>query len=526
MKQLSRYGLVLIMVLGLALAVSLLNAHLVPGGDNATYMVLGQSLVTGQGYRMVSDPRMPEMALYPPGYPLLLAGVLALTNTTRDLLAAIVPMKLLSVALYLACLVLIWEFFKKRDAALATIVTLLVAANAEVLHFATEISTEMPYLLFSMLCLVLFDRYLQDPQPRVRKLWWVALCMGLTFYLRTITLVMAVSFVLYLLTRRRYRHALMLAIAMLLLVAPWFVRSSQLPGTGTSVGLGRGYFALYLSNDPYGTARASLPELVSRLEFNVRMYGLEIGPGILFPHALSAKAWVGRIGTCIPLLVSLLAVLGFLLEARRGGAAEWYVALSFASCVGYIWAQSRLVLPLIPFAVYYFVKAVDAIVRLLWRRSAPLHRYALLLACGVLLLSTLVSTSHQIGRNFRYGVGHSVAEDYGLDPVWGNYLAAMDWIAVHGSSDAVVICRKADLMYVLTGRRALEYPYSPDATQLRQAARDSAVAYVIEDAFRWTPTTVDYLKPALRAWQAAEPEELSLAYETAAPQTRVWRVNQ
>jgi hypothetical protein len=298
-----------------------------------------------------------------------------------------------------------------------------------------------------------------------------------------------------------------------------------LPGTGTSVGLGRGYFALYLSSDPYGTTRATLSEMVSRLEFNLRMYALEIWPGILFPHALSAKTWAGRIGICIALAVSLLVILGFLLELKRGEAAELYVALFFASCVGYIWAQSRLVVPLIPFTVYYLLRSGDAILRVLLRKSASLHKYALALACSVLLLSSLVSTARQIGRNLRYGLGHSVAVDYARDPVWGNYLAAMDWIAAHSTSDATVICRKADLMYVLTGRKALEYPYSPDPAQLKLAARDSAVSFVIEDAFLWTPTTVDYLKPALRAWQTAEPGALSLVYETDAPQTYVWRVN-
>jgi len=108
MKRLHWYGLGCVMLLGLALAALLVNAHLVPGGDNSTYLVLGQSLATGQGYRMVSDPRMPEMGLYPPGYPLLLAGLLGITGTAQNLLAAIVPSKLLSVLLYLVCLVLVW----------------------------------------------------------------------------------------------------------------------------------------------------------------------------------------------------------------------------------------------------------------------------------------------------------------------------------------------------------------------------------------------------------------------------------
>ena len=99
MRLLSKYRLIFILILALLCAASLLNEHLVPAGDNATYMILGQSLVTGRGYRMISDPRTPAMALYPPGYPLLLAGVLALTGTAYDLVAAILPMKLLSLSL-------------------------------------------------------------------------------------------------------------------------------------------------------------------------------------------------------------------------------------------------------------------------------------------------------------------------------------------------------------------------------------------------------------------------------------------
>jgi hypothetical protein len=91
---------------------------------------------------------------------------------------------------------------------------------------------------------------------------------------------------------------------------------------------------------------------------------------------------------------------------------------------------------------------------------------------------------------------------------------------------SVVICRKADLMYLLTAHKALEYPYSADGTDLMNAARDNQVAYVIEDAFTWTRTTQQYLQPALENWRAGDATALSLAYETAPPRTRVWRVQQ
>ena len=525
MKRTAWHWLIPILVLGLLLAMLSLNGHLVAGGDNATYMILGQSLATGQGYRMVNDPRLPEMALYPPGYPLLLAAIVKLTATSRNLGTAVFPMKLVSVALYLACIALAYVLLSRRSARLAPVATLLLAVSPQILHFATEISTEMPYLLLSLSALLLFEGASREQGPTVNQIALTATCLALAFYVRSIALVMVAAFGLHLLARRRLGHAVLLVVAVVVLAVPWFIHSGRLPATGVSVGLGRGYFALYLSGDPYGTAQASAPELVSRLVFNLRMYAVHIWPDALFPHALSAMTRLGRAGYVFPLLVSLLALLGFLIELRRGFASEWYVALFFVSCVGYIWAQSRLIVPIIPFVLFYLCSAIDSIAKWVWKgRNGP-STYALALACGMIALSLLLATARQIGHNLRFGMGHSTATYYSQDPVWANYWQSMDWIARANAPGAVAMCRKADLLYVLTGHPSLEYPYSPDALELKRSVRENRVAYVIEDAFRWTPTTVDYLKPALQAWRAAEPGALDLAFETSAPQTRVWRVN-
>ena len=79
-------------------------------------------------------------------------------------------------------------------------------------------------------------------------------------------------------------------------------------------------------------------------------------------------------------------------------------------------------------------------------------------------------------------------------------------------------------MYILTGRRALEYPYTTDGAELKQAVYNNQVAYVIEDPFTWTRTTEQYLRPALQSWQAEDPGALVLVLETNVPRTRVWRV--
>jgi len=522
--SLSRFSLIFILVLGLLCAALLLNGHLVPAGDNATYIILGQSLATGKGYRMISDPRSPAMALYPPGYPLLLAGVLVLTGTAHHLLSAIVPMKLVSIALHLGAIALAYAIFRRRNPRLAVMTALLVAVNPGLLHFSNEVGTEIPYLFLSFGCLWLFEGRRREPGNGL--LVFVAVLLALTCYVRSIALVVAVSFGFYLLLRKEFKGALLLLVVTAVLTVPWFIYTSSLPTTGTSVGLGRGYLALYFSSDPYGTARANVSDWAARLVQNVRIYALDIWPNVLFPHASAVARLLGSMGIVFLAAISALVLLGFVLEARRGHASEWYVALFFASCVGYLWAQSRLIVPIIPFAIYYLLVAVHFLLELISPGKRQIQRAVLILACLALTLSAMLADARSIQRNLRYGFGQPVDTYYARDAEWSNYLQAMRWIAADTTEPAVVMCRKADLLYILTGHRALEYPYSADGTELMQVVRDNGVAYVIEDAFTWTRTTEQYLQPALESWRAADPAALSLVYETDAPHTRVWRVQQ
>ena len=528
LRLILRYQLILVIALGLLCAGLLLNEHLIPAGDNSTYLVLGQALATGRGYRMISDPRAPEMGLYPPGFPLLLAGVLRITGTARDLLAGILPCKLLSVLLYLATIALTYELLRTRSRLLALPTALLTALNPSVLHFATEVGTEIPYLVLSLACLLALDRYVR--RPGRGPLVWTALLIVAAFYVRSIALVLAGALALYLILRRRLGHALVLLIIVGATAAPWFIRGQSLPDTGTSVGLGRGYFDLYFSNDPYGLAPASLGDWTARVAGNVQSYVLDIWPNTLFPHAARLRQTLGAVGTGLAILITFLLALGFVLELRNRHPSEWYVAAFFASCVTYLWAQSRLIVPIIPLAIYYFLVAVHFVLEELAHKMArPPARQrvifsALVVGCALLALSAMVVEVRRAQRNLLFGLGQRLAVYYSEDPEWVNYLQAMEWIAYKGEAQSVVICRKADLIYIVTGHRALEYPYSQNGMELKRSVDDNGVAYVIEDAFSWTGTTDLYLQPSLLAWQSAEPAALSLAFETDAPRTRVWRV--
>ncbi|MBC7260679.1 MAG: glycosyltransferase family 39 protein [Chloroflexi bacterium] len=530
-QRLFKYRLILFLVLGLLLAVLRLNEHLMPAGDNATYIVLGQSLIMGRGYRMISDPRSPEMALYPPGYPLLLAGILALTGTAQQLMAAILPLKLPSVLFFLGIIALVYDLLRRRSDFLATTTALLAAVHPHLLYFATEIGTEIPYLFASLCCLWLFERCKRELSTS--HIVALAALIALASYIRSIALVLAFAFVVYLFVQKRAKHAWLLFIVVGVLVVPWFIYGSLLPTTGTSVGLGRSYFALYFASDPYGTARASLSDWIERLAQNIYYYALEIWPNILFAHASEVSTWLGRLAIVFAVMLTLLLLFGFCLETRHGHVQEWYVALFFLSCLCYLWPVARLVVPIVPFALYYFLVAMGYLLLRVkgWRQSHRTRlqyweRFALIAVCAVLALSALVSDVRSIRRNLLYGLGQPVAVYYSRDAEWTNYLQAMDWIVQNTEPQSIVMCRKPDLLYIMIGHQALEYPYSSQWLDLKRSVLENHVAYIIEDAFHWTLTTRDYLRRALQGWLAVEPEALVLVYETDTPHTRVWRVNQ
>lgn len=514
----------LALLLGLACAVPLLNAYLVPSGDNATYLVLGQALSTGQGYRMISDPNRPPMALYPPGYPAVLALVLTVTGTQDNLPAAILPAKFVSLTIYVGVVLLTFALFARRNTWLGLATALLVAINPHVLYFAVELSTELPFLLLTLAAMLLFARRAhQDVRPAL--VLGVALLLALGFYVRSVALVVALALAFFLSLERQFRSAALLLLVVGLLALPWFVYSSSLPSTGTSVGLGRGYFALYFSTDPYGTTRATFGDWVARVVQNLRIYALDIWPDVLFPHALSVGRLLPGVGVVVGLLLSAVVLLGWVIEVRRREAGEWYVALFFASCAGYLWAQSRLIVPIVPFVIYYLMVGTEAVLRWLPGAIAHRRRGLLLVAMAVLGTSLLIVDARNIRRNLASGMHQSIETHYATDPEWGNYLQAMRWVEQNAQPGDIVICRKADLMYILTRHPSFEYPYTSNPETLAEFARANGVSYIIQDAFTWTRTTDQYLDPALEGWVAAEPDALTRTFETAKPRTQVWQVN-
>ena len=587
MIALRRYGLAAILALAALLAVGQVNQHLILASDNASYIVLGQALALGRGYRMINEPLAPAMNLYPVAYPALLAVVLRLAGAVTAPLQAVVPLKLVAVFFYLATLPVLYMLVRRRHGDLpAGLVTLLTAACPDVLTLGTEILSDVPFLFLALLGLLLVEMYAGGaplkpqmntdehgwtlsvsirvqslPRP-IGHLWFptaallgAELAMAGAYYMRTAGLALLAAVPLYLLLKRKMRAGIGLALFLGLLALPWLLRSSATPSAETPF-FARSYIHQVLALAPYSEEKVSLLGLAGRIVSNSLAYGVDILPEALFPHI----ARLGGLAGWAQAAIAILLVLGFVLEVRRGvRAGEVAVAAYWLSLSLFVWVLGfRYVLFVIPFAFLYLLIAVQwlgqrvAVLLVpadesqgrpnmlkhvtLWKRALlprnvlehvsdtgpRVGRGLTIVVAGVLLLSALVVDARRVERNLQVTRRQTLAQVYEGNGEWRWWLDTVARLQQATPPDAVVMARKPDLLYLLSGRATVEYPYTKDTAALMSTLRANGVTYILEDGFTWTRTTEIYLAPAM----SGRPEAFTLVCESPAPRTRVWRVTE
>ena len=135
-----RYWAIIYIILSLLLFSPLLFT----GGDNARYIILAESLTHGE-YRDLQFPGEPPHNLYPPGFPLLLAPVVAVAG--RNIIVLKLWIVLFGVGGF-------WFFHKITQSIspprYATLITLMYLLTPVLLEFNHWVLSEVPYLCASL----------------------------------------------------------------------------------------------------------------------------------------------------------------------------------------------------------------------------------------------------------------------------------------------------------------------------------------------------------------------------------------
>ena len=227
MNSLSKYiyptGLAL---LALLVFMYVFNAKIDFNGDNCYYYIFASSLAAGNGYvDMWGNPT----ALFPPGYPLLMAPLRFFTDS-------VVAQKVLNLLFLFAGVLLFYAALlrEKVSRALAFVVCAAVIATPHILEFSTMMMIEPSCILFIILAIYAYTR-LPQGEGVWRSPWLYVLLFAVVyaFYIRTQAVVLAGAVVLACLCARRFKVAVAVSGAFVLGYLPWVLRNIVL-GVGQS----------------------------------------------------------------------------------------------------------------------------------------------------------------------------------------------------------------------------------------------------------------------------------------------------
>jgi len=499
-----------LIVVGGVCSILVFSPLLSTNGDNALYIVLALSWAQGKGNSTICTPGEPPNTMVPPGYPLLLAPLTAISTTSY------VPLKLLSTVLFLLSLPLLMLIIVRHEgrSSLALAVAVLAAVNYNLLAYGTMVMTEIPFLFFSLLGIFLLGRSLGLSGDRMsgggKALFGLAIfCLVFAYHIRSIGVVLPAALVIMLLLKKRYRLALVAFLVILCLVLPWAVRNS-------GGGEGGGYLEQFLLKNAYNPALGKMTagDAVDRVVSNIRTYGVFVIPAALFPSMSPLLSFQGHSGLLMILgvLATLITLLGFVIRIRRSiGFLEIYTFLFLGVCLVWpqMWSGMRFVVPIIPLLIYYFLLGLSVLAGGLSRGISPL-------AGKILWAVILIILSYSIFS----GLAQASARFHRYPAQWENYFRAAEWCGQNTPPESICLARKPSLFYLRARRQVLNYPYTADTSEMMTFLSEKKIDYVVVDGFTWTGTTARYLIPAVQEHQ----DRFEALHHLDQPHTWVLRV--
>ncbi len=469
-------------------------------GDTSQYYIYATSLAQGEGYTELSSLGHPPTNAFPPGYPLIMAPVRAMTDS-------IVAQKVLNGFMLFGAAVLLFFFLRRVvPQPLALTAVLVALLNYRVLQFASIMMSETSYLLFSALALcllLLFDRSEED------RIWWknpsfylLILAAGYGYMIRTQGITLIVGIAVWMLCVRKWWQAMGFVAGFIVTTLPWAIRN-RLAGLGSSR-----YIDQLLAVDVWqpDLGRVSVGGLVERGFDTLRMLVTKALPNTVTPYMEVDYASSATFGEWIAGLTLLALILfGFWRMKRYFAFFAVYAAAVFGIiCLWSAPSGNRYLTTLVPLLEIGLVIGLYTLIETGLRRKFGIQRAFsplwLLLPAVLLAGGRLHATAEEARRP--------------MSPHYAGFIDAAKAVRRQLSPQTVVCSRKPSVFYVYAGCHVCNFRYTEDDAALIRGLVTSKVDYVVLDQLGYA-ATVRYLYPAIRK----HPELFEVVAAFRKPQT-------
>lgn len=470
--------------------------------DDAHYIILAESLSSGQGYQLINFPRPQIERNFPPGWPLLLAPFTLIFPKNYDAL------KVVSLFLWLASIPLSYKIFSKRLPSPAIeILTSLIALNPLLIGASVTVMSESAYLFFSLLALSLFDK------EHGKKIGWLILVTLLAFYtqqIRTIGIALSVSLIVYLLVARRWRDVGVVAVILTggILLQAWI----NLRNGGTIIS--SGYEAQVLSG--------SLIEKMYQISSNAFGYFDGVLAGSLIPifgsrlDAILTSFGLGWLTFILNSLVLSIILVGLFTWKPK---LEWMHLYFIIYVLGILafWnpkvgsVKARFLIPILPMLYFYFLHGTTWLINKMIGHNA---RFATRSLYGVTAIIVLTLLARNI-QDWRSPVREQMTD----------LSIGTSWLAENAPADAIVMVNEPVPAYVHVKRTTIGFPKNDQ--DLKKYIKNQGIDYIIIAPPLGSPRNTELDKTVREVLPILEsaPDAFMLVYKNPAYNVAVYQVN-
>lgn len=436
--------------------------------DDAHYIILAESLSSGQGYQLINFPRPQIERAFPPGLPILLTPLTLLFPGNYSAL------KLFSLVLWLASVILIYKIFSRRiESPYLEIMTGLIAVNPLLIGASVTVMSESAYLFFSLLALAFFDAW--NNKAEGKKDWLIILIAVIVFYtqlIRTIGISLSIALVLYLLFARRFREA-GLAISV-------FIAGALLQ---TWINLRNGGLVISASYQSQ-VFNSSVIEKIGQMWSNMLGYFNEVLAGSLIPvfgsntTSLLSNFGLQALPMIANVIILLLIVFGMARSRKKFHLMDIYFIIYVLGILAF-WnpkvgsVKARFLIPILPFLYFYFLQGVNWGITKFTRNKIMLGIRITAGLAGVIALILLA-------RNFQDWRSPVMEQMTDLS-------IGTSWVAENAPPDAIVMVNEPVPAYPHAQRKTIGYP--KDGQDLEKYLNNQGVDYIVVSPKLQSPRT-------------------------------------
>ena len=324
-------------------------------GDSTHYLVGAKSILNGSFYHDISLVNGPSIIQYPPAYSFFLAGVFLIFG--YSFFAA----KFFSLVFTLSSIFLAFLLFKAHfSEKMSFVLSFVFSANLLVLWYSHRVLSEPIFLFFSLLSVVFLEKYFGEKKAFSKNSVASNLFLALSILARTIGATLSIAAAFFLITQKKYKKALVVAILPILIFSLWvYYVNSNIGSANFAESYFNQVFLKDVFNPHYGVV--SPHGMFLRIIGNSFYYFFVSIPQAVF-SPLDVANWFFQnnfLFLVLSICVGLVFLFGFFSSMKKNPQfAHFYLFFYMSFLI--IWpaldtsAVDRFLLPVLPFLLIFF----------------------------------------------------------------------------------------------------------------------------------------------------------------------------